>query len=261
MLRTLASDGPDAFYRGSLAEAMVAKGARPPDQPGVLSAADLASYQAKLRDGSALTIARARSAASRPSSGTIAPWPDFRHAGKPGHGRPQTGTGEQGQLAASSEAIHLYSEAARLAFADRNQYVADGDVVDVPVTGLLDKGYLAQRGHLYRQPLHGRRPARQPATGAGQGRDATPELPSTSHISIVDKSGMAVAMTSSIEDGFGSRLMVNGYLLNNQLTDFSFTSVDAAGLPVANRGGARQAPPAPPCRPCWCLTRQAASSR
>jgi gamma-glutamyltranspeptidase/glutathione hydrolase len=71
---------------------------------------------------------------------------------------------------------------------------------------------------------------------------------------------MAVAMTSSIEDGFGSRLMVNGYLLNNQLTDFSFTSVDAAGLPVANRWSPASAP-APPCLPCWCLTRQAASWR
>ncbi|HDX8437459.1 TPA: gamma-glutamyltransferase, partial [Aeromonas dhakensis] len=70
---------------------------------------------------------------------------------------------------------------------------------------------------------------------SARGQDATPELPSTSHISIVDKAGMAVSMTSSIEDGFGSRLMVNGYLLNNQLTDFSFTSLDAAGLPVANR--------------------------
>ena len=74
-----------------------------------------------------------------------------------------------------------------------------------------------------------------PPRAQARGQDATPELPSTSHVSIVDGDGMAVSMTSSIEDGFGSRLMVNGYLLNNQLTDFSFTSVDAAGLPVANR--------------------------
>ena len=74
-----------------------------------------------------------------------------------------------------------------------------------------------------------------PPLALARGQDATPELPSTSHVSIVDGDGMAVSMTSSIEDGFGSRLMVNGYLLNNQLTDFSFTSVDAAGLPVANR--------------------------
>ncbi|MNF79407.1 Gamma-glutamyltranspeptidase precursor [compost metagenome] len=143
--------------------------------------------------------------------------------------------GADGRLAASSEAIHLYSEAARLAFADRNQYVADGDFVSVPVRGMLDKGYLAERGRLIGETSMGVAQPGTPPRAQARGQDATPELPSTSHVSIVDGDGMAVSMTSSIEDGFGSRLMVNGYLLNNQLTDFSFTSVDAAGLPVANR--------------------------
>ena len=236
VLRTLASDGPDAFYRGPLAEAMVAKVHAHPTNPGVLSAADLASYRAKLRDGLCFDYRQSEICGfPTPSSGTIALGQIFGMLESRDMAALKPVQGEQGQLAASSEAIHLYSEAARLAFADRNQYVADGDVVDVPVTGLLDKGYLAQRGHLIGNRSMGVAQPGNPPRALARGRDATPELPSTSHISIVDKSGMAVAMTSSIEDGFGSRLMVNGYLLNNQLTDFSFTSVDAAGLPVANR--------------------------
>ena len=234
VLRTLASDGPDAFYRGPLAEAMVAKVHAHPTNPGVLSAADLASYRAKLRDGLCFDYRQSEICGfPTPSSGTIALGQIFGMLEGRDMAALKPVQGEQGQLAASSEAIHLYSEAARLAFADRNQYVAD--VVDVPVTGLLDKGYLAQRGHLIGNRSMGVAQPGNPPRALARGRDATPELPSTSHISIVDKSGMAVAMTSSIEDGFGSRLMVNGYLLNNQLTDFSFTSVDAAGLPVANR--------------------------
>ncbi|MFQ2315556.1 gamma-glutamyltransferase family protein [Aeromonas caviae] len=234
VLRTLASDGPDAFYRGPLAEAMVAKVHAHPTNPGVLSAADLASYRAKLRDGLCFDYRQSEICGfPTPSSGTLALGQIFGMLEGRDMAALKPVQGEQGQLAASSEAIHLYSEAARLAFADRNQYVAD--VVDVPVTGLLDKGYLAQRGHLIGNRSMGVAQPGNPPRALARGRDATPELPSTSHISIVDKSGMAVAMTSSIEDGFGSRLMVNGYLLNNQLTDFSFTSVDAAGLPVANR--------------------------
>ena len=234
VLRTLASDGPDAFYRGPLAEAMVAKVHAHPTNPGVLSAADLASYQAKLRDGLCFDYRQSEICGfPTPSSGTLALGQIFGMLESRDMAALKPVQGGQGQLAASSEAIHLYSEAARLAFADRNQYVAD--VVDVPVTGLLDKGYLAQRGHLIGNRSMGVAQPGNPPRALARGRDATPELPSTSHISIVDKSGMAVAMTSSIEDGFGSRLMVNGYLLNNQLTDFSFTSVDAAGLPVANR--------------------------
>ncbi|BDA12801.1 gamma-glutamyltranspeptidase [Aeromonas caviae] len=234
VLRTLASDGPDAFYRGPLAEAMVAKVHAHPTNPGVLSAADLASYRAKLRDGLCFDYRQSEICGfPTPSSGTLALGQIFGMLEGRDMAALKPVQGEQGQLAASSEAIHLYSEAARLAFADRNQYVAD--VVDVPVAGLLDKGYLAQRGHLIGNRSMGVAQPGNPPRALARGRDATPELPSTSHISIVDKSGMAVAMTSSIEDGFGSRLMVNGYLLNNQLTDFSFTSVDAAGLPVANR--------------------------
>lgn len=236
VLRTLASQGPDAFYHGPLAEAMVAKVHAHPTNPGVLSAVDLASYRAKLRDGLCFDYRQSRVCGfPAPSSGTIALGQIFGMLESHDMAALKPVPGEQGQPAASAEAIHLYSEAARLAFADRNQYVADSDYVAVPVSGLLDKHYLARRGALIGERSMGLANAGTPPLAPARGQDATPELPSTSHISIVDKAGMAVSMTSSIEDGFGSRLMVNGYLLNNQLTDFSFTSLDAAGLPVANR--------------------------
>ncbi|MBW3730446.1 gamma-glutamyltransferase [Aeromonas dhakensis] len=236
VLRTLASKGPDAFYRGPLAEAMVAKVHAHPTNPGVLSAVDLAGYRAKLRDGLCFDYRQSRVCGfPSPSSGTIALGQIFGMLESRDMAALKPVPGEQGQPAASAEAIHLYSEAARLAFADRNQYVADSDYVAVPVSGLLDKHYLARRGALIGKRSMGLANAGTPPLAPARGQDATPELPSTSHISIVDKAGMAVSMTSSIEDGFGSRLMVNGYLLNNQLTDFSFTSLDAAGLPVANR--------------------------
>ncbi len=236
VLRTLASQGPDAFYHGPLAEAMVAKVHAHPTNPGVLSAVDLASYRAKLRDGLCFDYRQSRVCGfPAPSSGTIALGQIFGMLESRDMAALKPVQGEQGQPAASAEAIHLYSEAARLAFADRNQYVADSDYVAVPVSGLLDKHYLARRGALIGERSMGLAKAGTPPLAPTRGQDATPELPSTSHVSIVDKAGMAVSMTSSIEDGFGSRLMVNGYLLNNQLTDFSFTSLDAAGLPVANR--------------------------
>lgn len=236
VLRTLATEGADAFYRGPLADAMVAKVRQHPTNPGVLAATDLASYQAKVRDGLCFDYRQSKICGfPTPSSGTLALGQIFGMLESRDMAALKPITTKEGGLAASSEAIHLYSEAARLAFADRNQYVADSDFVNVPVQGLLDKGYLAERGKLVGQHSMGIAKPGTPPLALARGKDATPELPSTSHVSIVDKAGMAISMTSSIEDGFGSRQMVNGYLLNNQLTDFSFTSVDAAGLPVANR--------------------------
>jgi gamma-glutamyltranspeptidase/glutathione hydrolase len=133
--------------------------------------------------------------------------------------------------------LHLMTEATRLAFADRDRYLADTDFVPVPVAGLLDRAYLQQRSRL----IHPDVAAQQVTAGQPVGSAtppwvpaASPELPSTTHLSIVDRWGNAVALTSSIEAAFGSRLMVAGFLLNNQLTDFSFQPQDALG-PVANR--------------------------
>src|SRR5690606_16304780 len=136
----------------------------------------------------------------------------------------------------SAEAAHLLAEAGRLAFADRNRYVADDRFVPVPVEGLLDPAYLARRAALIRPEVSMRRA--QPGTPAGAPpalapSAATPEA-GTSHLSIVDAAGNAVALTTTIESSFGARRMVRGFLLNNELTDFDFVPVIDGRL-VANR--------------------------
>src|SRR5690606_16250222 len=113
------------------------------------------------------------------------------------------------------------------AFADRNRYLADADFVPVPVEGLLSPDYLRHRAALIGPRAMGEaRPGQPPGLTADQAALATPpaqpEPPSTSHVSVVDAEGNAVSFTSSIESAFGSRLMVRGFLLNNQLTDFAF---------------------------------------
>ena len=187
---------PDAFYRGSLAEAMVAKVHAPPDQPWVLSAADPPATRPELM-GSALTIARAR-CGFRPVR-HHRPRPDLRHAGESGIGPSNRcrGAGSTGR----PEAIHLYSEAARPP-ADRNQYVADGDVVDDPVTGLLDKGTirLPARGTHRRAPMGVAQPGNPPGV-AGSARMPPGAFLHQPRLHRRQE-GMVVAMTSSIEDGF-----------------------------------------------------------
>jgi gamma-glutamyltranspeptidase/glutathione hydrolase len=141
-------------------------------------------------------------------------------------------------------AVHLIAEAERLAFADRARYLADPDFVPVPLTGLLDRNYLAERRALidpHRAQAHvvaGSPPhTRQGAFGNDRHRAGG----GTSHISIIDDAGNALSMSTSIENAFGARSMVRGFLLNNQLTDFSFLPVDEDGRPIANRveGGKR----------------------
>jgi gamma-glutamyltranspeptidase/glutathione hydrolase len=134
--------------------------------------------------------------------------------------------------------VHRIVEAERLAFADRDRYLADPDFVTAPVSGLLDHTYLDQRRALIdpSRTLGEAAPGTPPNTRQGAyGCDATLENVGTSHISIVDDEGNALSMTTSIEQAFGSHLMVRGFLLNNELTDFSFTPVDDEGRPVANR--------------------------
>ncbi len=150
-----------------------------------------------------------------------------------------------GQTPLGPTPTHLIAEAERLAYADRDRYLADSDFVNVPVQGLLDPGYLAQRRALIdtEHALPKVAPGTPPNTRQGSfGRDATTESHGTSHISIVDDDGNAVAMTTTIEQSFGSRLMVRGFLLNNELTDFSFLPTDAEGRPVANAVGPGKRP-------------------
>jgi gamma-glutamyltranspeptidase/glutathione hydrolase len=139
--------------------------------------------------------------------------------------------------ALNARAVHFITEAEKLAFADRNKYIGDPDFVAVP-DGLLDDAYIAERRKLI-DPQ--RAAADKPKAGEPPGLkrqsfgvDATIERSGTSHISIIDEAGNAVSMTTTIEGGFGSHNWAAGFLLNNELTDFSFVPVDAAGQPVAN---------------------------
>jgi gamma-glutamyltranspeptidase/glutathione hydrolase len=144
----------------------------------------------------------------------------------------------------TAEAWHLFAEASRLAYADRDRYIADPDFMRVPTHGLVDPQYLRARARLI-DPEHAYRGRAAPGEppemrGERRGDDASPELPSTSNIAVVDAAGDAVDMTTTIEHQFGSHLMVRGFLLNNELTDFSFLP-ERDGAPVANRveGGKR----------------------
>jgi len=228
-LRALARDGAGMFYAGPLAEEIVATVQGAPGNPGVLSEIDLALYAVKERDA------------------VCVPYREYEVCGM---GPPSSGALAVGQTlgalagydlaalgAQSAEAWRLIGDASRLAFADRGRYVADSDFVPVPVEGMIDGQYLATRGEL----LNGERALEEAPVGAPEfdhallrADDASQERPSTSQISIVDSYGNVLSMTTTIENAFGSRLMVGGFLLNNELTDFSFRT-QRGGVPIANR--------------------------
>ena len=226
-LSLLANEGVGAFYTGDLARSIVATvhGAQ---NAGVLSEVDLAIYRVKER-GAVCAAYRGHDVCGMgpPSSGAIAVGQTL-------------GMLEGYDLSAGPDDVtvrRLIGDASRLAFADRGRYVADSDFVPVPVAGMLDAGYLAERGAL----LGGDAALTEVSAGSPEFDHALNwadgeaiELPSTSHISIVDRFGNVASMTTTIENGFGSRLMVGGFLLNNELTDFSFRS-HRDGVPIANR--------------------------
>jgi len=137
------------------------------------------------------------------------------------------------------QAWFLFAEASRLMYADRDRYVGDPDFIEVPVTGLLDPGYVAARAALIGEKA-GPAPAAGTPPGFERGRDATHEPGGTSHFVVVDAAGNVVSMTTTVESVFGSGRVVDGFFVNNQLTDFSFVPV-ADGRPVANAvaGGKR----------------------
>ncbi len=230
-LKTIAAGGADAFYKGPLAEAIVKTVREADGNPGVLSLQDLANYRIKEREPVCANY-RALDVCGMapPSSGAIA-------IGQ------MLGMLENFDLKGfgpnSPQSWRLIGDAQRLAFADRERYVADSDFLPIPVKGLLGKDYLGKRASL----LDGEAALAADQVKAGEpewdhamllGKDAAIELPSTSHIVIVDEQGNVASMTTTIENGFGSRLMVGGFLLNNELTDFSFKTHDGS-LPVANR--------------------------
>ena len=146
--------------------------------------------------------------------------------------------------AMNTQATHLIAEAEKLAFADRNRYLADPDFVSIP-SGLLNSQYINERRQLINpsQAMYGAKPGQPPGIeGMLRGMDATVERPGTTHLSIVDDMGNAVSMTSTIEGAFGSGLWAAGFLLNNELTDFSFRPVDDNGNAIANRVEAGKRP-------------------
>jgi len=228
--RAIAAGGADAFYSGAIANDIVAKVRSHPTNPGLLAAGDLAAYKAKKREPVCGPYrGRTICGMSMPSSGpatvlmTLAMLEgfDLKAMG------PNT-----------ADSVHAITEAYRLAYADRGQYMADADFVSVPLAGLLDRNYLAQRAKLISMSQSmGVPPVGEPpgCCAAVVGEGVHHEPAGTSHLSIVDRDGNAVSMTTTIESAFGSYQMVRGFLLNNQLTDFSFTPTTATGAPVANR--------------------------
>ena len=239
-LRTIAARGASVFYTGDIARDIVETVASHPTNPGDMTLADLANYRPVVREAVCDTYRRYRVCGfPLPSSGGITVLQMLKML-------------EPYDLAAMGPAsfwsVHFMSEAGRLAYADRAVYEADPAYYVAP-TGLLDADYLRSRSRLIRPDASMRRaragdPPERAAAAARitPGEDAALEFPSTSHLSIVDRYGNAVAMTTTIEDAFGSRLMTRGgFLLNNELTDFSFAPTDD-GKPVANRVEAGKRP-------------------
>ncbi len=234
--RTVAAGGADAFYTGPIAEAIRRTIANADVNPAAMSAADIANYSAKRRAPACLFYRTwLICGMPPPSSGGITTLEILGMLQK--FDLPQMEPGSAG-------AVHLALEASRIAFADRDTYIADPDFIPVPTAGMLDPGYLALRAsEISPERSIGKADPGMPGPGAfnykGSGELAAGN--STTHFVIVDGDGNAVSMTSSIESAFGARLMTRGFLLNNQLTDFSFTP-EANGAPVANRPGPRKRP-------------------
>jgi gamma-glutamyltranspeptidase/glutathione hydrolase len=234
-LRLLAAEGADAMYTGSLARQIVERIHDNPISEGRMTLEDLAAYRPEKLAALCSAYRQWRICGPRlPSSGGITV-------------QQMLGLLERFDLSALRDdpvtAIHLFAEAGALAFADRNLYMADPEFVEVPVEGLLDPDYVSRRSALI-DPVRAR-----PSVTAGVPAEARAamlspsprsELKSTSHFSIVDRYGGAVSMTTSVQGAFGSQLMVGGFILNNQLTDFAFNP-ESDGRPVANRaeGGKR----------------------
>lgn len=227
-LRAVAEGGADAFHTGDIARDIVRTVRTAARIPGGMTEADLAGYRPLRREPICRPYRRWRvCGVPPPTSGGIAVLQIL-------------GLVEPVAMAdiamPSPTTVHRFVEAARLAFADRDAYVADPDFAAVPTAGLLDADYLRRRAELI-----GERAMPPPEPGLPRGAEAA-VLPtpagmdgfSTSHLAIVDGDGNAVSMTASIENTFGSRLMVRGFLLNNQLTDFAFVP-SVGGAPVANR--------------------------
>ncbi|MQX35392.1 gamma-glutamyltransferase [Roseospira navarrensis] len=233
-LQRIAAEGSAPFYTGDIA-ADIFGAVRTDINPGILTREDLAAYEVKERDPVCV---------------------DYRGDRVCGMGPPTSGGLTVGQILGlletfdlpamgpSAEAWHLYVEAAKLAYADRGLYMADSDYVPMPTAGLIDPDYLTDRAALIDpdRAMDTAEPGEPPRDEAALwAPDTQPERPGTSHFVIVDQAGNMLSMTTTIETGFGSRVMTRGFLLNNELTDFSRAPAAEDGRPIANRveGGKR----------------------
>lgn len=233
VLKRIATEGTSAFYSGEIAEAMVQAVQNSTINPGLLSLDDLASYEALEREPICAAYRAVYEICSMgpPSSGGITV---VQILGILEH----TPIAEVAPM--SVEAVHYFTQAARLAYADRNRYIGDTDFVEVPTAQMLDKDYLRQRAALITDTDMGKAEPGEFGLVA-RADDQALEIPSTSHFAIIDSYGNAVSITTTIEMGFGSGVMANGYLLNNQLTDFSLVP-EVDGRLVANRVEAGKRP-------------------
>jgi len=226
-LRRIAAQGPKAFYEGALAQAIVDKVQHAPVNPGGMTLADLANYKPRERAPVCGFYRRHKLCSmGPPSSGGIAV---LQILGLLERFAPA-------QLDTTKlEGVHLFTQASRLAFADRAQYLGDPDFVTVPVAGLLDRRYIAQRSRAIdpKKDIGTAAPGTPAGSAKAYAPQKSPEHPGTSHMSIVDDKGVAVSMTTTVEAPFGSEMMVGGFILDNQLTDFSLDPARGGKL-VAN---------------------------
>ncbi len=234
LLTEVAKQGPAAFYQGKNARAIIDAVNQASINPGKMTLQDVSAYQPVWREPVCAPYRQLKVCGmAPPSSGSIAVLQIL-------------GILNQFDLSKvkpqSVAAVHLISQASRLAFADRERYAADPAFSPVPVQGLLAVDYLKQRAaQIDLKADNNQITAGVPQGAMPLGEAKAPEYANTSHLSVVDKDGNAVSMTTSIENAFGSGLMVNGYLLNNQLTDFSLQAREN-GLWVANRVEAGKRP-------------------
>jgi gamma-glutamyltranspeptidase / glutathione hydrolase len=234
-LERLAAEGADAFYAGENAAAIARAVSQAPRNPAPMTTDDLAAYRAKPRAPVCTFYRRHRVCGmGPPSSGATTVQGALgllEHFDLPALGKD------------SLTSWHLIAEAQRLAYADRERYLADADFVPVPTAGLVSRNYLAERAKLIApdRAMTRAEPGNPPGAPAAQADTLTPDVPSTSHFVAVDRNGQAVTLTSTIESAFGSGLVVNGYFLNNELTDFSLAP-EREGKPVANRVEAGKRP-------------------
>ena len=227
-LKALAKKGANAFYYGRIARDIAAAVQGDLNIPGDMTVKDLANYEVVERKPVCIK---------------------YRGYKVCGMGPPSSGGLAVGQILGilenfdlkkltplSVETVHLFAQAGRLAFADRNKYVADSDFVTVPAKGMLNKEYLKERADLITDMDMGTAsPGNPPGEFDPYSPDKAAKSNGTSHVSIIDQYGNALSMTTTIESSFGNGVMVRGFLLNNELTDFSFSFEDSEGVPIANR--------------------------